>query len=110
MARCTKCSYLLVLLPKRNKYKCSKCSSLFPQKDIENKEFRAWNKSQRLQDVENIKPEKKPRIKLSEEKRKLRAKESAKKWKQNNLEKCQKWCETHNSCNLEITKHAVMEE
>ena len=22
-------------------------------------------------------------------------------------EKCQKWCEEHNSCNLEIIKHAV---
>jgi hypothetical protein len=25
-------------------------------------------------------------------------------------EKCQKWCEAHNSCNLEITKHAIKEE
>jgi len=22
-------------------------------------------------------------------------------------EKCQNWCEEHNSCNLDITKHAV---
>ena len=93
MARCIKCSYLLVLLPKRNKYKCSKCSSLFPQKDIENKEFRAWNKSQRLQDVENIKPEKKLRIKLSEEDRKIKAKESAKRWKEDNRERCRELSE-----------------
>lgn len=87
MARCTKCSYLLVLLPKRNKYKCSKCGSLFSQKGIDNKEFREWNKRQRIQDLENIKPERKPRIKLSEEERKRRAKESAKRWRENNKEK-----------------------
>lgn len=47
MARCPKCSFALVLLPKRNKYKCAKCSSLFRQKFIDNREFRAWNKRQR---------------------------------------------------------------
>ena len=93
MARCIKCSYLLVLLPKRNKYKCSKCSSLFPQKDIENKEFRVWNKRQRLQDIENIKPEKKPRIKLSEEEKTRRTKESIKKWRERNKERCRELSE-----------------
>ena len=93
MTRCIKCSYLLVLLPKRNKYKCSKCGSLFPQKDIDNKEFRDWNKRQRLQDIENIKPEKKSRIKIGEEERKKRAKESAKIWRENNKEKCRELSE-----------------
>ena len=93
MARCIKCSYLLVLLPKRNKYKCSKCGSLFPQREIDNKEFREWDKRQRLLDLEKIKQEKKPRIKrkprikLSEEERKRRARESAKRWRKNNREK-----------------------
>ena len=93
MTRCTKCSYLLVLLPKRNKCKCSKCSSLFPQKEIDNKEFRAWNKRQRLQDIENIKPEKKIRIKLSDEERIIRAKESAKLWRKHNKERCRELAE-----------------
>ncbi len=28
---------------------------------------------------------------------------SSKEW----AEKCERWCRAHNSCNLEITKHAV---
>ena len=95
MIRCIKCSYFLVLLPRRNKYKCSKCSSLFPQKEIDNKEFREWNGRQRLQDIENIKPERKPRVKLSEEERKLRAKEFAKNWRENNKERCSELSEIH---------------
>jgi len=57
---------------------------LFPQRDIDNKEFRSWNTRQRLQDIENIKPERKPRIKLSEEEKK----ERAKRWRENNKERC----------------------
>ncbi|MDD5331489.1 MAG: hypothetical protein PHE43_01540 [Candidatus Nanoarchaeia archaeon] len=79
MLRCPNCGYLLVLLPKRNKYKCSRCGGLFPQKEIDNKEFREWDERQRLQDVENIKSEKKPKIKLSEEEKIKRAKESREK-------------------------------
>ncbi len=93
MARCTKCSYLLMLLPKRSKYKCAKCSSLFPQIEIDNKEFREWNQRQRLHDIENIKPEKKPRKRLSDEERKRRTKESAKRWRENNREKCRELSE-----------------
>jgi len=95
MARCTKCSYLLVLLPSRNKYKCSKCSSLFPQKEIDNKAFREWNKRERLQDLENIRPERKPRIKLSDDERIRRAKESAKLWREHNKERCRELSETN---------------
>ncbi|MFH1591971.1 MAG: hypothetical protein ABIB47_01240 [Candidatus Woesearchaeota archaeon] len=93
MARCIKCNYLLVLLPKRNKYKCSKCGSLFPQSDIDNKEFRSWNKRQRLEDIENIKPARKPRVKLSDDERKRRTKESAKKWRENNNKRCRELSE-----------------
>jgi len=93
MERCAKCSYLLVLLPKRNKYKCSKCGSLFPQRDIDNKEFRSWNKRQRLEGIENFKPERKSRIRLSEEERERRAKLSAKRWRENNKERCRELSE-----------------
>ena len=66
---------------------------MFPQKEIDNKEFRAWNKRQRLQDIENIKPEKKIRIKLSDEERIIRAKESAKLWRKHNKERCRELAE-----------------
>jgi len=51
--------------------------------------IREWNKRQKLQDIENIKPEKKPRIKLSKEDRKQRAKEFANRWRENNKERCE---------------------
>ncbi len=47
MPRCPNCSYILVLLEKRAKYKCSRCSRLYKQKLIEDKEFRELNKQQR---------------------------------------------------------------
>lgn len=53
MAVCPKCSYSLVLLEHRNKYKCALCSRLFPQKEIDDKEFREWNTRQRVLDVED---------------------------------------------------------
>jgi len=52
MASCPKCSYSLVLLEHRGKYKCALCSRLFPQKEIDDKEFREWNKRQRVLDIE----------------------------------------------------------
>jgi len=81
----------------RARYKCSKCGSLFKQKEIDNKEFRYWNKRQRLLDIDNFKPEIKPRklrIELDEEERKRRAKKSAKRWRENNKEKCRELSET----------------
>lgn len=65
--RCPNCSYKLVFLENRLKYKCAKCSKLFPQKLIENIEFRRWNEFQRGLDKENLKPIKEVRFKLSEE-------------------------------------------
>ena len=47
MQNCQKCSYKLVLLSYRRKYKCSLCSTLYHQKDIESKTFQKWNQQQR---------------------------------------------------------------
>ena len=44
---CPNCNYLLVLLEHRRKYKCPKCSKLFKQREIEDGEFREWNKKRR---------------------------------------------------------------
>jgi DNA-directed RNA polymerase subunit RPC12/RpoP len=49
MPKCPNCFYTLVLLEHRRKYKCAKCSSLFQQREIEDKEFREWNKKRRLE-------------------------------------------------------------
>ncbi len=50
MPRCPNCSYILVLLEKRRRYKCSKCGKLFLQKKIDFKEFRQQNRVQRERD------------------------------------------------------------
>jgi len=50
MPRCPNCSYILVLIERRRKYKCAKCGKLFPQKEIEEKEFQKWNERQREDD------------------------------------------------------------
>lgn len=80
--RCPNCRYSLVLLDRRMKYKCAKCGKLFPQKDIEDQNFREWNNSQRLLDKTTLR---KPRIKLTEEERKERAKASSNRWRENNM-------------------------
>ena len=54
MPRCPNCNYILVLLENRCKYKCAKCSKLYSQKEIDNKEFREWNEKQRELDRELI--------------------------------------------------------
>ena len=52
--RCPNCSYVLVLLSNRWKYKCSKCGRLFYQREAEDKTFRDWNKKQREMDKHNL--------------------------------------------------------
>jgi len=47
MTVCPKCSYSLVLLEKRRRYKCAKCGRLYMQKPIEDIGFRRWNEKQR---------------------------------------------------------------
>jgi len=54
MPRCPNCSYKLVLLSSRPKYKCALCSRLFPQQKIDNKEFKEWNKIQKEIDLQNL--------------------------------------------------------
>ena len=56
MPRCPNCSYMLVLLEKRRKYKCAKCSKLFFQKEIDNRHFREQNKRIFLEDMKRINP------------------------------------------------------
>ncbi len=54
MLRCPNCSYKLVLLSSRPKYKCALCSKLYPQKEIEVKEFQEFNKRRRIEDAEKF--------------------------------------------------------
>lgn len=50
MPKCPNCSYLLVLLEHRRKYKCAKCGRLFPQQEVDSNEFRELNKRERKKD------------------------------------------------------------
>ena len=59
MSTCPNCGYELVLLERRRKYKCALCSKLFPQVEIENKEFRNWNKVQKQLDFQKYEQERK---------------------------------------------------
>jgi len=54
MPRCPNCSYILVLLEKRGKYKCAKCGKLFLRKEVESKDFREYNKRQKETDKEEF--------------------------------------------------------
>jgi len=44
MSKCPNCNYELVLLEHRQKYKCPKCSRLYPQIEIERRDFVEFNK------------------------------------------------------------------
>lgn len=70
MPTCPNCSYKLVLLSNRRKYKCAKCSRLFLTKFIESKDFQIWNKKQKELDLHNLKLEiqqgKKPKLNSEE--------------------------------------------
>lgn len=88
MSTCTNCSYNLVFLSHRQKYKCAKCSRLFKQKDLENREFRRWNERQRILDRENFKLQRKLRTTLNPEERKQRARLATKKWGVDHRELC----------------------
>lgn len=54
MPRCPNCSYILVLLEKRAKYKCAKCGKLFLQKEIDDKEFREYNKREKEKEKDDF--------------------------------------------------------
>ena len=117
MPRCPNCSYKLVFLEKRLRYKCAKCSRVFLQKFIENRDFRIWNNHRRetemqelLIEIKQLEEEKqkkkelresnkiakalrllfngsKPRLNLTPEERRIRKREYNKKWNENNPEK-----------------------
>src|SRR3989339_1648959 len=59
MPRCPNCSYKLVLLSSRPKYKCALCSKFYPKKEIEVKEFQEFNKRRRIEDMEIYEKERK---------------------------------------------------
>lgn len=85
MPTCPNCSYTLVLLQQRNKYKCALCSRLYSQKEIDDKEFRGWNKRQRELAKEELKQKKQraTRVKQTKEEKAGKSKE----WRTKNKEK-----------------------
>jgi|TARA_B100001971_G_C18082826_1_gene479245 DNA-directed RNA polymerase subunit RPC12/RpoP len=62
MSRCPNCSYKLVLLSSRPKYKCALCSKLFFKKEIEVKEFYEFNKRRRIEDIKSYEKERKEHL------------------------------------------------
>ena len=73
MPRCPNCSYKIVLLSSRPKYKCALCSKLYPKKEIEIKEFQEFNKRRRLEDTEIYEKERKEHlVRIREIKKSLR--------------------------------------
>lgn len=82
MPRCPSCSYILVLLEKRGKYKCAKCGKLFLQKEVDNKEFMEWNKQQRGKDKEDFDKQLKLRRKSLKSRKKVDPIEQQKKLKE----------------------------
>jgi transcription initiation factor TFIIIB Brf1 subunit/transcription initiation factor TFIIB len=79
MPRCPNCSYILVLLERRGKYKCAKCGKLYPQKQIDDKEFRGYNKRQREKDKEDYEQQLRLRLKYKPHRHKVSSKEKQKK-------------------------------
>ena len=57
MPTCKNCGYELVLLERRLKYKYALCSRLYPQKEVETRDFRIWNQKQRENDLHNLRLE-----------------------------------------------------
>ena len=73
MPRCPNCSYKLILLSSRTKYKCALCSRLYPKKEIEIKEFLEFNKRRRIEDINIYEKERKENlIRIREIKKVLR--------------------------------------
>src|SRR3989344_6861893 len=73
MPCCQNCSYKLVLLSSRPKYKCALCSKLYSKKEIEIKEFQEFNKRRRIEDMEIYEKERKEHLtKIREIKKSLR--------------------------------------
>ena len=79
MQRCPNCSYALVLLERRGKYKCAKCGKLYPQKQIDDKEFREYNKREKGKDKEDYERQRILRLKHKPHKHKISSREKQKK-------------------------------
>lgn len=84
MPSCPNCFYELVLREKSRKYKCAKCGRLYPQQEIETKEFVEWNKRESKREKEEAKKE---YLKEYKEKTKEHRKEWFKDYYQRNKEK-----------------------
>ena len=79
MPNCPKCFFGLVLREHSRKYKCPGCGKVWPQKEIDTKEFVEWNKKERKNDWTEF-----HRV-TKEEKRKKQI-ENNKRWYQNHKE------------------------
>lgn len=91
MTKCPNCGYELVLLEKRMKYKCAKCGKIFPKKEIDEKEFKEWNKQQREDDWKEIHP----KSKLTRTKARFNKKEYQKRWREKNKERLRKYSQKY---------------
>ena len=69
MARCPHCSYNLVFLENRLRYKCAKCGRAFLQKFAENRDFRTRNNQLRSFGMQELASE---TARIEEEKQKKR--------------------------------------
>ena len=90
LPRCPNCNYELVLLEKRRKYKCPKCGKLFPQREIEDAEFREWNKKRKKEAKEYFLAKEKEEQKKKKRRSKPLSKEEWEEWMRKKLEKARK--------------------
>src|SRR3989344_8395666 len=105
MSKCPNCYYELVLLEKRRKYKCAKCGKLFPQHDIEVKEFHEFNKRQKKFDREEIFGKPQHQTKLTEFEKKQRRKEYYEKNKDKLLKHKADYYESNRNTLVEKSRH-----
>jgi hypothetical protein len=89
--RCPSCNYSLVLLEKRRKYRCPRCSRLYSQKEIELKDFVDFNKRERKKDKEDLNEKKDKQKPLSEFEKNQRRMDYNKKWMEDNQEKIKEY-------------------
>ena len=105
ISTCPNCAYQLVLLERRRKYKCAECSKLFLQKEIEDYNFRNWNKKQKENDMHNLKLEAQ-RPKLTEQEKLQRRQEYCLKNKEKYKEYSEKYYyKNKEKINLRIIEH-----
>ena len=95
MPRCPHCNYTLVLLEHRRKYKCPRCSRLYPQKEIDTKDFVEYNKRERKSDKEALTEKKGKQKPLTDFEKKQGRLAYQKNWRNNHpdyySEKCKEY-------------------